>query len=197
MGYTYKTDPIGGAALRGNTANSYILRSLNLEKEHTYFASISRSFTAKWWTSTNTISMNLTKAVDNVYAYALGPVKPQIYLYSNNTFTIPDWFKIQLLAWYLGDKSYGLRSDNSRSTVTLGIERNFFKEALKLNFTANDIFHDFMVSGNYTVGQTEIYYHRTYTTNCFRLIATYSFGNSKKTNYKKSEIGETENNRAR
>ena len=197
MGYTYKTDPISAAALRGDTPNSYILRSLNLEKEHSYFASISRSFTAKWWTSTNTISMNLTKAVDNVYAYALGPVKPQIYLYSNNTFTIPDWFKIQLLAWYLGDKSYGLRSDNSRSTVTLGIERNFFKDALKINFTANDIFHDFMVSGNYTVGQTEIYYHRTYTTNYFRFIATYSFGNSKKTNYKKSEIGETENNRAR
>ena len=197
MGYTYKTDPISAAALRGDTPNSYILRSLNLEKEHSYFASISRLFTAKWWTSTNTISMNLTKAVDNVYAYALGPVKPQIYLYSNNTFTIPDWFKIQLLAWYLGDKSYGLRSDNSRSTVTLGIERNFFKDALKINFTANDIFHDFMVSGNYTVGQTEIYYHRTYTTNYFRFIATYSFGNSKKTNYKKSEIGETENNRAR
>lgn len=197
MGYTYKTDPISAAALRGDTPNSYILRSLNLEKEHSYFASISRSFTSKWWTSTNTVSMNLTKAVDNAYAYALGPVKPQIYLYSNNTFTIPDWFKIQLLAWYLGDKSYGLRSDNSRSTVTLGIERNFFKDALKLNFTANDIFHDFMVSGNYTVGQTEIYYHRTYTSNYFKLIATYSFGNSKKTNYKKSEIGETENNRAR
>ena len=197
MGYTYKTDPISGAALRGETPNSYILRSLNIEKEHTYFASISKSFTAKWWNSTNTVSVNLSKSVDHFYGYALGPVKPQIYLYSNNTITIPDLFKIQLLAWYLGDKSYGLRTDNSRSTVTLGIERDFFKDALKLNFTANDIFHDFMVSGNYNVGQTEIYYHRTYTTNYFKLIVTYSFGNSKKTAYKKSEIEQTENNRAR
>ena len=197
IGYTYKTDPIGGAALRGNTPNSYILRSLNLEKEHTFFTSLSKSFTVKWWNSTNTVSMNLTKAVDNVYEYVSGPVKPQIYLYSNNTFSIPNLFKIQLLAWYLGDKSYGLRSDNSRSTVALGIERNFFKEALKLNFTANDIFHDFMVSGDYNVGQTQIYYHRTYTTNYFRVTATYSFGNSKKTNYKKSEIEQTENSRAR
>jgi hypothetical protein len=197
IGYTYKTDPISGAALRGETPNSYILRSLNLEKEHTYFASISKSFTTKWWNSTNTVSVNLSKAVDDFYGYALGPVKPQIYLYSNNTITIPDLFKIQILAWYLGDKSYGLRTDNSRSTVTLGIERNFFRDNLKLNFTANDIFHDFMVSGNYNVGQTEIYYHRTYTTNYFKLIATYSFGNSKKTTYKKSEIEQTENNRAR
>lgn len=197
IGYTYKTDPISGAALRGDTPNSYILRSLNLEKEHTFFTSLSKSFTAKWWNSTNTVSVNLTKAIDNFYGYALGSVKPQIYLYSNNTFTIPKLFKIQLLAWFLGDKSYGLRTDNSRSTVAIGIERNFFKDALKLNFTANDIFHDFMVSGDYDVGQTKIYYHRTYTTNYFKLIATYSFGNSKKANYKKSELEQTENNRAR
>lgn len=197
LGYTYKTDPISGAALRGDTPNSYILRSLNIEKEHTYFASVSKSFSIKWWTSTNTVSMNLSKSVDNVYSYALGPVKPQIYLYSNNTFTIPNLFKVQLLAWYLGDKSYGLRSEDSRSTVTLGIERTFIKDALKLNFSANDIFHDFMVSGDYNVGQTQIYYHRTYTTNYFRFIATYNFGNSKKINYKKSELEQMENNRAR
>ncbi|MBF4517408.1 TonB-dependent receptor [Flavobacterium sp. ANB] len=197
VGYTHKTDPISAAALRGNTPNSYILRSLNLEKEHTFFTSLSKSFNVKWWNSTNTVSMNLTKSIDNAYSYALGAVKPQIYLYSNNTFTIPDLFKIQLLAWYLGEKSYGLRHDNSRSIVTLGIERNFFKDALKLNFTANDIFHDFMVSGDYEVGQTEIYYHRTYTTNYFKLIATYNFGNSKKSNYKKTEIEQSENNRAR
>ncbi|PIF70164.1 TonB-dependent receptor domain-containing protein [Flavobacterium sp. 2] len=197
MGYTYKIDPISGAALQGDTPNSYILRSLNIEKEHTFFTSLSRSFNVKWWSSTNTVSMNLSKSVDNFYEYASGPIKPQIYLYSNNTFTIPDLFKIQLLAWYLGDKSYGLRSENPRSTVTLGIERNFFKEALKLNFTANDIFHKFMVSGDYEVGKTQIYYHRTYTTNYFKLIATYSFGNSKKTTYKKTEIEQTENNRAR
>lgn len=197
IGYTYKIDPISGAALRGDKPNSYILRSLNLDREHSFFTSISKTFTKNWWNSTNTVSMNLTKSIDDFYGYALGPVKPQIYLYSNNTFTIPHLFKIQLLAWFLGNKSYGLGSDNSRSTVTLGIERNFFKDALKLNFTANDIFHDFMVSGDYNVGQTEIYYHRTYTTNYFRLIATYSFGNSKKATYKKTEIEQTENNRAR
>ena len=197
IGYTYKIDPISGAALRGDTPNSYILRSLNLDKGHVFFTSLSRSFNVKWWNSTNTVSMNLTKSVDDFYEFELGPVKPQIYLYSNNTFAIPNLFKLQLLAWYLGDRSYGLGSDNSRSTVTLGIEKNFFKDALKLNFTANDIFHDFMVSGDYNVGQTQIYYHRTYTTNYFRLMATYNFGNSKKINYKKSELEQTENNRVR
>ncbi|MBO9582572.1 MAG: TonB-dependent receptor [Flavobacterium sp.] len=197
IGYTYKIDPISAAALRGDTPNSYVLRALNLEKGHAFFTSLSRSFNLKWWNSTNTISMSLTKSVDNFYAYEFSPVTPQVYLYSNNTFTIPKLFKLQLLAWYLGERGYGLGSDNSRSTVTLGIERNFFKDALKLNFSANDIFHKFMVSGDYNVGQTQIYYHRTYTSNYFKLTATYSFGDSKKTTYKKSEIEQSENNRAR
>ncbi|WP_343694080.1 TonB-dependent receptor [Flavobacterium sp.] len=197
IGYTFRIDPISAAALQGDTPNSYVLRALNLEKGHVFFSSLSRSFNVKWWNSTNTVSMNLTKSIDNFYSFEMSPVKPQFYLYSNNTFTVPKLFKLQLLAWYLGDRSYGLGSDNSRSTVTLGIERNFFKDALKLNFTANDIFHKFMVSGNYEVGQTQIYYHRTYTTNYFKLIATYSFGNSKKTTYKKTEIEQSENSRAR
>ncbi|MHC0439148.1 TonB-dependent receptor domain-containing protein [Flavobacterium sp. 3-210] len=197
VGYTYKIDPISAAALRGDTPNSYILRALNLEKGHTFFTSLSRSFNIKWWNSVNTASIAWQKSVDNYYAFAFSPVEPQIYLYTNNTFTIPKLFKLQLLAWYLSDRSYGLGSENGRSTVTLGIERNFFKDALKLNFTANDIFHKFMVSGDYNVGQTQIYYHRTYSTDYFKLIATYSFGNSKKATYRKSEIEQTENNRAR
>lgn len=197
LGYTYKIDPISAAALRGEKPNTYVLRSLNLEKENSFFASASRTFSKKWCSSVNTVSVNVSKVTDDFYEYETGPVKPQIYLYSNNTFTIPNLFKIQLLAWYLGEKSYGLRSDNDRSVITLGIERNFFKDALKLNFTANDIFNTYNVSGNYDVGKTEIYYHRTYTMNYFRLVATYNFGNSKKTNYKKSEIEQSENNRAR
>jgi len=197
IGYTYKIDPISAAALRGDTPNSYILRALNLEKGHTFFTSLSRSFNLKWWNSINTINVSWQKSVDNFYAFEFSPVTPQFYLYSNNTFTIPKLFKLQLLAWYLSDRSYGLGSDNSRSTITLGIERNFFKDALKLNFSANDIFHKFMVSGDYNVGETQIYYHRTYTSNYFKLIATYNFGNSKKTTYKKTEIEQSENNRAR
>ncbi|WP_426483722.1 TonB-dependent receptor domain-containing protein [Flavobacterium sp. 2] len=197
VGYTYKIDPISAAALRGDTPNSYILRALNLEKGHTFFTSLSRSFNVKWWNSVNTASITWQKSVDNYYAFAFSPVKPQIYLYTNNTFTIPKLFKLQLLAWYLNDRSYGLGSENSRSTVTLGIERNFFKDALKVNFTANDIFHKFMVSGDYNVGQTQIYYHRTYSMDYFKLIATYNFGDSKKATYKKSEVEQTENNRAR
>jgi hypothetical protein len=101
-----------------------------------------------------------------------------------------------MLAWYMSNKSYGVRHERDRSTVTLSVEKDLFKNALKLTFTANDIFHGTNTEGNYDVGQTAVYYDRTYTTNYFRFIATWNFGKLKKSNYKIKATGQSESNRA-
>lgn len=195
VGYNYVLDPLDAAALRGTTPNSYVLKAINLDKGYIYYAALSKSFNLKWWTSTNTANLSYNKLTDTRYNFVMVDPKPQIYLYSSNTFTVGNLFKLQLLAWFLGDKAYGLYYDNSRSTVTLGIEKDVLK-GLKLKFMANDIFHGTNASGTYGVGQTDIYYNRTYNTNYFRLIATYSFGRLTKTNYKSKATGQSENNRA-
>ncbi|SHE58735.1 outer membrane beta-barrel family protein [Pedobacter caeni] len=196
MGYNYIVDPLSAAALRGTTANSYVLKGINLAKNHTYFASLSASLNVKWWTSINTINFSYTKLIDNQFGFELLKPKPQIYLYTSNTFNVDELFRIQLLAWYLGDRSSGLYYDAPRSTITIGVEKDFFSNALKLKFTANDLFHKSNASGTYGVGQTDIYYHRTYNLNYFRFTAAYSFGQLKKSNYKNKTPGQTENSRA-
>lgn len=196
IGYTYKLDPLTAAALRGNGPNNYVLKGINLEKEHYWFTSLSRSFETKWWTSTNTINISYRKSIDNTYSFAANKSSPQLYFYSSNTFNVNDLFNIQLLAWYLGDRYYGLGYERNRSLLTLGIEKTFFKKSLKISATLNDILNGFIASGNYEVGQTEIYYHRTYTSSYSRLMATYRFGKLKKSNYRNTETGRSENSRA-
>jgi hypothetical protein len=196
VGYNYTLNPFSGAALRGDSANAYVLKSLNLEKDHTFFASASRSVSLKWWTSLNTVTLSYSKSFDNTFGYAFGKTRPYVYLYTSNTFTVKDLFKIQMLAWYMSNKSYGVRHERDRSTVTLSVEKDLFKNALKLTFTANDIFHGTNTEGNYDVGQTAVYYDRTYTTNYFRFIATWNFGKLKKSNYKIKATGQSESNRA-
>jgi hypothetical protein len=196
VGYNYTLNPFTAAALRGDSANTYVLKAINLDKDNTFFASLSRQISIKWWTSLNTVSVSYSKSTDNKYNYAMIDSKPYVYLYTSNTFNVDNLFKIQLLAWFLGDKYYGVRYEKHRSTVTMGIEKDFFKNALKLSFTANDIFHQTNTSGVYDVGQTTVFYDRTYNTNYFRFIATYNFGNLKKTSYKIKSTGQSESNRA-
>jgi hypothetical protein len=196
-GYNYTLDPISGAALRGDGPNSYVLKGINLEKDHTFFLSGSATLTVGWWNTTNTVTLSQSNSIDNQYGFELVKPRPQLYAYTSNTFTIKNLVKIQLLAWYLGDKYYGLYYNKSRATVTLGLEKDFFKNAWKLRFTANDLFHQTNVAGTYSVGETDIYFDRTYPTSNFTISLTYRFGKPLKTSYRSKSTAETEQNRAR
>lgn len=196
VGYNYVIDPLSSAALRGNTPNSYVLKGINLDKSHAYFAALSVSTAVGFWTAINTVNLSYTKMIDDQFFFVSLPSRPQWYLYSSNTFNVKDLFKLQLLAWYLGDRSSGLYQDRSRSSVSVGIDKDLFKGALKLKFLANDIFSKTNSSGNYSVGQTDIFYNRTYNNNYFRLMATYNFGKLKNSTYKNKATGQTENSRA-
>jgi hypothetical protein len=196
VGYNYSIDPIDAAALRGINPNSYVLKAINLEKGHSYFASLAKTFSLKWWTSVNTINLSYNKLIDNKYDFVLVQPMPQLYLYSNNTFNINNICKIQLLAWYLGRKKYGLYDDYDRYMLMVGIEKDILKNKLKLRLVANDIFRRTNASGVYSVGKTDIYYNRTFNNSYFRFIATWNFGQLKKNNYKIKSTGQSENNRA-
>lgn len=196
-GYTYTKDKISGAALRGDSPNSYILKGINLAKEHALFLTASTTFNIAWWNTTNTLTVSRNNLVDNEYGFEILKPRPQVYAYTNNTFDVNHLFKIQLMAWYLSARSQGLYNDFSRSTVTIGIEKDFLKNALKIRLTANDIFHQSHVHGKYSVGATNIYYHRTYSTAFFGISAVYRFGRSGKITFNSKSTGETEQNRAR
>ncbi len=196
-GYTYTKDRLSGAALRGGSPNSYILKGINLAREHSLFITASATFNIAWWSTTNTVTVSRNKLIDNEYGFETAKPRPQLYAYTSNTFDVNHIFKIQLMAWYLSERSQGLYNDFSRSTVTLGVEKDFLKNALKIRLTANDIFHQSHVHGKYSVGATNIYYHRTYSTAFFGISAVYRFGRSGKITFNSKSTGETEQNRAR
>lgn len=196
LGYSYTGNAFGGGAIRGNTPSSYVLKNFNIQSRHHYFMTLARAFNIKWWSSVNTLNLQYRKEIDNEYNFAMRKPKPQVYFYSSNTFNVKGLFTIQLLGWYLGKEYSGLFYRNSRSTITAGIEKSFFNNAFKLNFTANDIFYQSANSGDYNVGETGIYFHRSYTTRYFKLVATYNFGRLKKSVYKNKATGQAENNRA-
>ncbi|MCF0065651.1 TonB-dependent receptor [Dyadobacter chenwenxiniae] len=177
IGYTYTIDPLSGAALRGNTPESYVLKSINRSSDRTFLASVTRPFSiGNWWQSINTVSVTYGRSFDDQYDYATGKVTPQAYFYTSNTFSLKQGIKLQLLAWHLGDRYYGIRHDTRRSIVTAGIEKSMLRNKLKLNLSANDIFNRSIAEGDYNVGKTQVYYNRRFGNNYFKLTATYRFG---------------------
>jgi hypothetical protein len=173
-----------------------VLKTINLSTLKSYFASLSVPYSNDWWTSMNTVNMSYDEFVSNDIIFSLKESKPLYYFYSSNQFDIKKVFKVQLLGWYLGEKYDGLFYRKSRSLLTLGVEKNFFNQSLKVKLMANDIFHKDKPEGNYEVGQTFVEYGRTLNTDYYRLILTYNFGKLKKVNYGNTSSGESESGRA-
>lgn len=196
IGYNYGIDPFSGAAVRGATDKSYILKSINHELKKQWFASVSKSFSTNWWTSRNTFNLKYTKLINDNFDFETYPSKPHAYFYSNNRFTIGDLFHAEAIFWYRGVEYDGLRRGVDRHNLTLTLEKSFLDNALKVRFIANDILHGNVAAGYYNVGETAIYYNRRWDTDYYRISVSYNFGRLKKANYKNKKIGNSESNRA-
>jgi hypothetical protein len=196
-GYSYTIDPLNGAAIRGVDQKSYILKRLNFKEGHSYFTTLSASISNRWLTSINTASLSYTRLVDDQYGYEQVGSRPQVYFYTSNKINVGNLFNLHVLAWYLGEKYYGVRYDKRRTILTVGIEKDLFNKFLKCSFTANDIFFTTNFAGEYTVGETFIIYDRYFNTNYFRLAVVCNFGQLKKSLYKSRATGVDENSRAR
>lgn len=196
-GYNYAVDPLSGAALRGNSDKSYVLKNLNFRSSHLYFAALSASANTAWLTSTTTVSVSYNKLTDDQYGYKQVGVRPQVYIYSSNKIKVGNIITVHVLGWYLGEKYYSLRYNKSRSIVTIGVEKELFNKAVKCSLTANDIFNTTNAAGTYDVGETFVTYNRIFNLNYYRFALIYTFGQLKKTQYRSKSTGEVENSRVR
>lgn len=195
IGYNYTIDPFGQTALRGDDPSSYILKRINYDEKHEFFTSLSRTFSNKWWTSTNTVNLKYTNIEENGFGFERVEPRPNLYFYTNNRFKLSNSLNAEVLFWYLGDNYEGLHHRQDMYNLSITLEKSFLDNALKCRLVANDIFHSFIASGNYNVGQTDVYYNRRWSTDYFRLSLMYNFGRLKKASYRNSAIGTSENNR--
>ncbi len=198
IGYAYTDNHFTGAAIRGNSPNSYVLTRINLESKSHFFVSVSKSLHYnKWWTSINTLSANYTKFSRGNNDFEEIGSRPNFYFYTNHRFDLTKSLQAEVLFWYLGDNYEGIYHRRSMHNLTIAVSKSFFAKALKIRLIANDIFHGYIASGSYNVGETDIYYNRRWTTNYFRLSLTYHFGQIKKNRYRNKSVGEDHKRRVR
>ncbi len=196
LGYKYSRDPFGARVLRGDGVYDYVLKPLNYDRRNEVYASVSRTFTTKWWTSQNTVSVEyLDIREDELDVIRVNP-KPRAYFYTKNTFDIANLFNLELMYWYVGDSFEGVTHRHDLSNFSITIEKAFLDNRLKCRLIAHDIFDDYISSGTYQVGGTDIYFNRRWSQNYFRLSMIYNFGKLKKATVKNKAVGASENQRA-
>ncbi len=197
VGYNYTLEPLGNTVITGEVPNSYILQRINYGKENEFYLSANRTFRiTRWWSSINTLSIKYTNLSEGEQGFESVNPEPNIYLLTNNRFKFSDTFNSEVSFIYNGRNYEGLHKRNEMYNLSFSLEKSLWNEKLKLRLIANDVLHSYIASGNYSVGGTDVFYQRTWSSNYLRLSVIYDFSRLKNFNYNKKNIGRSEQNRA-
>lgn len=171
-----------GVVFRGDEAtNSQIITRENYYDE--YFYGVGQTYTediTPWWQSRN----SLYGYASNSEFYSTIAATPQngwqIYVLSNNSFSIGKNTKIQLDYSYGSPFKKGLYEIGYRSKLDLSFGQTFLNQKLKLAVLVNDIFNTAYLR-DYTsvVNGVKQVYNENLSSRYVRLSVTFNFGNDK------------------
>jgi len=195
--YNYILDPFGGGAIRGEDSKSYVLFRFNFHRRYAYLVSASRTFENSWFSSTNTASLQYTDIIDNEHNFEQVGARPQTYIHSNNRIRVGDLFNMEVLFYLIRKEYQGIYIRKNSKSLNLTFDKQFLNDAITCRITFNDLFHSVRSAGDYSIVETDIFYHRIYNTRYNRISVIFNFGKLKDSNYKNKNVGQSESNRGR
>lgn len=199
LGYNLSEDAFRYALLPGNNGQaSSTLIQINVEREHSYFASLQIPLMyKKRIRSFNIIGATLDQVDDSRPEFASTAYIPRIYFFSNNIINFGKAGKLQLGFRLMGTRFDGLYYRRPFYNLSIGWSKSFMDDRLSLNFLADDIFHTNIVDGYYELASSRISYVRRMNTQLYRLTVRFTFGKLKEPGFSSKNVGTDSNNRIR
>lgn len=173
--------------------NTQVISRQNYFKE--YYYGIGENYTADiagFWQSQNQIYMLGSRNIFSGDIQAASKNGLQLYLSTNNTFSLGRPTKLQADFFYATKANRGLYEIGSMAGLNLGLKQNILRDKLQLGLLVNDVFNTAYLK-NYTsvVNGIRQVYSENNSSRYFRISLTYNFGNNK-INVKSHETGNSE-----
>ncbi|MGO3262852.1 MAG: TonB-dependent receptor domain-containing protein, partial [Mesonia sp.] len=189
------TDGYGTVFTSDAENQTQIITRENYYQQYNYGITESFSFhEVSWFKSDNSINLlgYYTKFNQNFGATPKNGI--QVYLSSNNTFSLSKKIKLQVNSYYSSQHDRGLFSVGEMFDLSLGIQHHF-KNNLKISFLFSDVFNTASLK-NYisTVNRIKQNYRQNESSRNVRISLSYDFGN-KKVNVKNRNFGNDEEQR--
>jgi iron complex outermembrane receptor protein len=191
--FNITNDGFGVVFNSDSQTNTQIISRQNYFKE--YYYGIGEScllHVSNWWQSQNLAYLLGSKSVFNNAVNAIPKNSAQLYLTSNNTFSLSPSTKLQADYFYSSSVKRGLYETGQLSGLNIGIRQVMLKKKIQLSLLVNDVFNKAYLK-DYTsvVNGIKQVYSQNNSSRFFRFSLTYSFGNDK-INVKQRSFGNDE-----
>lgn len=195
LGYNHTRDPLGGGAIRGEDSRSYVLKRLNFSRQNEWYASVTRSLSLGRWSSTNTATVSYAKVRSFEVEFGFVEPRPQPYFFTDQRLQLTEGLALLGQLYYVGELREGTFTRYDNANLTLTLEQKLLRQALTLRFIAADVFTTVRASGDYRIGETDIYFDNRWRSHYFRLSVSYDFGKLRESRFRNRRAGEAEGER--
>ncbi len=183
--YISKENPNYTSVIYDETQGRIISSPENFDRENTMGLSITSPLTYQFWSSTNLLSVNLTKIQDaRVIAQE---VQPFIYAYSSHQFNLKTKTVLGINCWAVTDRKLGASINNGMLVLGASVSQTFFKK-LRLSVNLNDIFRQMNFEQNYSFLQIDAQNLFFADGRACSIALRYSFGHIAKSAFKNKEV---------
>ena len=178
------------------STNTQIITRQNYYNE--YYYGLGENFSGeitKWWENESSLYLfgSKTNFTTNLEAKLENTV--QVYLTTNNIFSVNETTKIEVDYSYSSSVKKGLYEIGYMSGLSIGLQKSILKNSVQVSLLANDIFNtSYLKNYKSTVNGIDQNYSENNSSRFVRLSLTYNFGN-KKLNLKPHESGNEEEKR--
>lgn len=174
------TDGFGTVFTSDAVNQTQIVTKENYYTQYNYGITESFSFLkSSWFKSQNSVNIfgYYTKFIQDFGSAPKNGM--QLYLTSNNTFSLSENTKLQVNSWYSSQHNRGLFSLGEMFDLSLGLQHDF-KNNIKISLLFSDVFKTSGLNNyNSTVNGIEQVYRQNESTRNFRISLSYNFGNKK------------------
>lgn len=160
--------------------NSAILTFVNLAKQTNLALTISYPFSVnKWWNVYATLTGFRIHNEANIEGKIIDLNANAANFYAQNTFLLPEGFKLELSGWYNSPAIWaGNWTTSSQFDISAGISKQFLNERLNLKASVSDIFKTNPWSGESRFGDLYMRGNGSWESRQIRLNLSYLFGNN-------------------
>ncbi|PSL49990.1 outer membrane receptor protein involved in Fe transport [Chitinophaga niastensis] len=188
--FNVTTNGFGVVFTSNPITNTQIISRQNYFKE--YYYGIGENYATDitpWWQSQNSLYLLGSKSVFVNHINATPKNNIQLYLSTNNTFSLSKSTKLQVDYFYSSPLKRGLYELAAQSGLNIGLKQSLLKNNLQLSLLLNDIFNTAYLR-DYTsvVNGIKQVYGQNNSSRFVRLSLIYNLGNNK-INVKKRNFG--------
>lgn len=185
--YAHRKNPTYYTIGYEDGADSAIFSLKNLEEEHELYLNLTVPVAKGIWSATNSVSLAVLKIEDA--AAVATPVKPYLYMYTDQQFKIAKNTTISFGGWVLTKHSEGILERNGMIVLNTAITKTFY-DKLHCALRFNDITKAMNFKEKYSINGVNadgVYFADAHE---IAFSMKYTFGKSKDPGYKNKDVDE-------